>query len=288
MAAKGENKPVQMQEPLAYDVAFRFLTWCRKHRAAKTTDSYKEHLVRFFDWLPGGKGMAASELKPYHVMEYMDAHEWGDSYKRGAAGSVQRAFKWAVSVGILDYHPCTFIPKPKGGRRESPMTEEEYREILGHAAECFRDVVEFAHETGSRPYEIRTMQPRHVDLKGQRVIFPREEAKGKKRARIILLNKRAMEIVERRLTNKDEWVFTNRDGGAWTACSLNNRLDRLKKWTGRKVAMYDSRHGFGTRKLVEGHSVETVAAIMGHSSPQMLHSVYGHMDKEEEHLRKAL
>ena len=272
---------------LACEIADKFIGWCSNHRAKRTTEDYQEHLESFFKWLPGGKFMGAMELKPYHVIEYMDSHDnWGSSRKRQAAGAVQRAFKWAVSVGLLDHHACTSIPKPKGERREHPMTEEEYKIIIEHSDECFGDVVTFAWETGARPHEIRTMRPKYV--RSDRVEFPPKMAKGKKRYRVIHMNSLAQEIVQRRLKNNSEFVFTNSKGGAWTEYSFNNRLARLKKHVGRKVCLYCSRHGFTEKMLDKGVDHLTVAALLGHTNGQMIATVYSHRNKAEAALRQAI
>jgi integrase len=289
MVDKADNKPAPQPALLVCEVADKFIGWCRIHREKRTADGYQEHWELFLKWLPNGKTMLASEFRPFHVIEYMDAHDWGACYKRNAAASIQRAFKWAVSVGLLDYlHPCVSIPKPKATRRETPVTSAEYKIIMEHSDQHFGDVVQFAWETSARPFEIRNLQPSHVKLDDNKVVFPIKESKGKRRSRIVYLNAAARDILERRLQSNPQWVFTNRKGRQWTIFACNCRFRTLTKYVGRKVALYDCRHGFGTRKLVEGHSVETVAALMGHQSPQMLHTVYGHLDKEEEHLRKAI
>ncbi|MCA9217783.1 MAG: tyrosine-type recombinase/integrase [Planctomycetales bacterium] len=283
MAEKGQERPLLISEPLVCEVADRFLEWCTHHREQRTVDSYRHHWERFLKWLPRGKTLPASELKPYHIIEYLDAHTWGNSYKRQAAGAVQRAFRWAVSVGLFDFHSCVRIPKPKGERRETPMTAEQYQEILRHSRPEFRDVLEFAWETGCRPQEIRLLRPDYVQ--GDVVVFPIKESKGKRRSRVIYLNEKALAIIARQ--PKNDWVFVNARGNQWSASNFNNRLDRLKKKLGYKCCLYQARHAYGTRKLLEGHSVEIVSALMGHQSPQMLHAVYGHINQATEHLKRA-
>jgi integrase len=55
-----------------------------------------------------------------------------------------------------------------------------------------------------------------------------------------------------------------------------------------KKAIYDARHGFGTRKLIQGHDHLTVAHLMGHRDGSMLSKVYGHLDRDTAHLKRAL
>ncbi|QEL19171.1 hypothetical protein [Limnoglobus roseus] len=55
----------------------KFLDWCQKHREPRTYDDYVWHLQRFVDHLKAKKnpatGMAALDLRPFHVNEGLDA-----------------------------------------------------------------------------------------------------------------------------------------------------------------------------------------------------------------------
>jgi hypothetical protein len=63
---------------------------------------------------------------------------------------------------------------------------------------------------------------------------------------------------------------------------------RLSRAAARPMSAYDARHGFGTRKLVQGHDHLTVAELMGHRDGTMLAKVYGHLDRNVDHLKRAL
>ncbi len=51
---------------------------------------------------------------------------------------------------------------------------------------------------------------------------------------------------------------------------------------------YAARHGFATRKLIQGHGHLTIAALMGHADGSMIAKVYSHIDKDDAHLKRAL
>src|SRR6516225_10665211 len=90
-------KPVASQ--LVVGVVEGFLDWCSKHRARRTYEGHRWHLQRFIDQLPDAARMTVEELKPYHVISWVDAHpDWGPTYRRNAIGSVQQAFLWAEKV----------------------------------------------------------------------------------------------------------------------------------------------------------------------------------------------
>jgi site-specific recombinase XerD len=83
-------------------------------------------------------------------------------------------------------------------------------------------------------------------------------------------------------------LFRNNRGDLWTKYAVCNRMHRLSRVTGRKKAMYDARHGFATRKLVQGHHHLVIAELMGHRDGTMLAKVYGHLDRNVDYLKKVL
>ena len=70
--------------------------------------------------------------------------------------------------------------------------------------------------------------------------------------------------------------------------AMNCRFCRLKKHTGVKHFAYAFRHGFATRKLVEGNDHLIVSELLGHADGSMLAKVYSHLSQHDEYLREAL
>ena len=63
----------------------------------------------------------------------------------------------------------------------------------------FQDYCLFGLHTGARPQEIGRMETRHYERENSRIMFPKDESKGKKRPRFIYLDDTAKEIVEHNL-----------------------------------------------------------------------------------------
>ena len=66
-----------------------------------------------------------------------------------------------------------------------------------------------------------------------------------------------------------------------------NAVAMQQQKTGKRLAAYDARHGFATRKLVQGHDHLTIAELMRHCDGTMLAKVNAHLDRKA-HLKKAL
>ncbi len=273
-------------------VFIKYLTWCASYRAPRSCEWYSGHINGFRKYLGDRVQMGVMELKPFHIAEWVDSHaKWGDTYKGGAIVAIKRVYSWAEEMGYIDTNPIKKMKKPTAKRRDNHMRPDDFDRILAHLREGdpFRDLFLFAWHSGARPQEIRHIEPRHVDLERGCIVFPKEESKGKRKARVIYLHGVALEIVQRLMAQgRIGKLFLNNRHTPWTKYALCNRMFRLSKETGKKMAMYDARHGFATRKLIQGHDHLTIAALMGHSDGSMLAKVYSHLDKDDAHLKRAL
>ncbi len=281
-----------MQSSLTFgQLSDKYLAWCKNHKSERTHEWYANYLKMFVKW-PNIAEIPIADLKPYHVVEWIDSKpKWGGNYRRGAIVAIQRVYNWGEEMGYSEINPIKKIKKPTATRREIFMQAEDYQTILSHIGEKspFRDLVLFVWASGCRPQEVRHIEPRHVELENERIVFPAIESKGKRVKRIIYLQGISLEIVQRLMAkNLDGKLFRNSRNGAWTKYAICNNFYRISKITGKRMFCYAARHGFGTRKLIQGHDHLTVAALMGHSDGSMLAKIYSHIDQDTVHLKKAL
>jgi integrase len=217
--------------PTVPEIFDKYLDWSLRHRAARTFDWYRDHIQSFVDSLPGVATMSVPDLKPFHVIEWADKHpDWSPAYRRGALIAIQRPFNWAEELGYIAASPIKRIKKPQPQRRENPVSPENFDVVLGHYAESdpFHDLLLFSWHSGSRPQEARHIEARHVNLGAECVVIPREEAKGKRKDRVIHLHGPALEVVKRLLAARPEGkLFVNEDGRPWKRFAIANRFDRL-------------------------------------------------------------
>jgi len=275
---------------LVVQVVDDFLEWVQCNRAADTYEIYSRILQRFAEAIP--KTLTVSELKPFHVIRVMDANSeiWSNNTKRDFAVTVQRAFNWAEKIGLLEKNPIRLVEKPAREAREMVVSPSDHATILAAIAEPnFRDLIELAWETGSRPQELRAIEARHVDLEGGRIVFPPGEAKGKKRHRVIYLGTgKAREIVGRLVSaNAHGTILRNSLGNPWTKDSINCAFCRLKKTIGKKFHMGAFRKGFVTQALKNGVDTVTLAHLVGHSDAGMISRGYGHVQQDPTFMAEA-
>jgi integrase len=278
--------------PTISQLVLKYLAWCKKNRSPRSVDWYAGHLTGFLLHLDDDRNMPLISLKPYHVIEWVDSHDtWGDTYKRGGIVAVQRLCNWAEQMGYVETTPLKKVSKPPAGRRDNPMAPEDFQAMLAKLApgDPFRDLFLFLWHTGCRPQESRHIEPRHVQLDQERIVIPKEEAKGKRYPRVIYLHGPALEIVTRLMQKRTEGkLFRNTRGDGWSKFAVCNRMHRLSTATGVKKSAYDCRHGFCQKLLEKNVNITVVAELMGHRNAQMVSTVYSHMSKATDHLKDAL
>jgi integrase len=274
------------------DVLSKYLAWCGKHRAPRTLKWYSDHLRGFLSHIGRAAQMAADQLRPFHIVEWADAHEgWSPTYKRGAIVAAQRPFNWAEEMGYLASSPVKKVAKPAAQRRDNPVTPDAFRAILALVkdGDPFRDLLLFCWHTGCRPQEAWHAEARHVRLDASCVLIPKEEAKGKRRPRLILLAGVALQIVARLARERPAGkLFLNTKGRPWTTFATCCRFARLATKVGKRYSAYDLRHGFCQRLLEGGANHLAVAELLGHANGQMVATVYSHMNRATAHLRETL
>ena len=270
----------------------KYLAWVKTHQSQRTHEWYSNYINMFCAYDNSGD-TPAYELKPHQVQTWVDSHgdKWGANYRGGAVVAIKRVFNWAESLGYGEGNPIKKLPKPPAERRKSYAKPDGVAKFLAavDAEDPFHDLLTFCWACGCRPQEARHIEPRHVDLAKQLIMFPAKESKGKRVERKILINKTTLPIIEKLMATYTEGkLFRNTRGEAWTKFALCNRMYRLSEQTGVKITAYDLRHGWCTRKLKEGHGHMQIAACMGHSDGSMIAKVYSHVHEDEEHLRTIM
>jgi len=261
-----------------------FLEWVQKHQAPDTYRWYKDRLQAILNAIPS---LRVSQLRPYHIQQFVDGLDVSGGTKRNYIRSIKRAMKWAEEQGYIEKSPIAHMKKPKQGRRDNVISEAEHKKLLELTKDQnFRDLLQFAYLTGARCAEILAIEDRHLDFENHRVVFPVDEEKMERIPRIIYLNEEAEAILRR--TNKEGLLFRNTRGNPWTPDATNCRFSRLAKKIGKKFCLTDYRHTFATRLLTAGVDALTVSILLGHSGISTLSRVYQHINHDNSYLLKAM
>lgn len=206
-----------------------FLDWCQKHKAPRTYDWYRD----FFQYLAGhiSHTLKVTELKPFHLTEAMDAKpDWSNNTRNDFVTAVKRAFNWALDDERIERNPIGRMKKPARESRELAVSPADFTEIMSAIEEPnFRQLLEFAWETGVRPQEVVKIEARHVQPEQKRIVFPPKEAKGKKRHRIVYLTDAGMAMLLPLMEQRPSGaIFRNSEEAAWVKDAINCAFCRLR------------------------------------------------------------
>ncbi len=279
------------------DLSTKFLAWSKLHQAPRSHEYYEGYVQKYIAVLGDKADEPAEAMKPFQIQEWVDngkkadGKAWSDNYKRGGVVAINRVYNWSMNSGYIENNPIRKANKPQAQPRKTYMKPTDYNAVLGCLKESdpFRDFLIFAWNTGARPQEVRHIEHRHVNLEHGYTLFPKEESKGKRRARRILLNPVALEIIKRNMEKyPDGKILRNSRGQPWTKFAVCARMQELSKRLGKRMVCYEARHGFFTRKLKEGVGLIDLAEIGGHTNGNMIATVYQHVGDDIERLKGML
>jgi integrase len=213
-----------------------FLVWCRENREAITAKRYEEFcqdFVRATDERGVKLGLLPiSKLTSRHVTGWLNGHEtWGPTTKRSAITALQRGFNWAVKNRGLERNPIRGMEKPEARRRSDVITPAEFEEVLDLTGDStFADLLIVSYDSGARPFEVKDLETRHLQLDKQRAIIPADEAKGRRHTRTIYFpTERSMDILRRLASEHPEGpLFRNNLGNRWTGAAVKCRFEDIE------------------------------------------------------------
>lgn len=226
-------------------------------------------------------------------------------------------FEFAVQLGYIEKNPCNLVKMPKKPdeieEKLPNFWDKSKIDKFFHCLDPVKDIEKIAmfrilFYGGLRREELLALQYSDLvtetnELKIQRVLVQGikgkqiiQSPKTKDSRRTITLDQLTMDaikhwrIVQRKhfLTlgintmNKDQLIFSNRDNN-------HKSLNQPAKWLGSiikkneltKIRLHGTRHSHISMLLAAGVPVFDIQKRVGHSSPDLIYKVYGHLTKQQ-------
>ena len=273
------------------EVCDLFLDFSDQHHEPATYRWYADFLNNFCKrW---GK-LAATELKPFHVSRWLDAHTaWTDGGRRCAITCIKRALNYAESEGLIAASPIRTVKKPKIQARERVLGNVERNEVFDTIGDKeFRWFVFAMQETGCRPGEVRRVTAGHCDLtQGLWVFDEHKTVKKTGKPRVVYLTEAMVTLCRERIAKyPDGPIFRgprgkkpfSKNGVRCRFRRLRQKLPHLKHFIS-----YTYRHTYATDALEAGVGIAHVAELLGHSSTDMVMRHYSKLSQKVQHMRDA-
>lgn len=296
------------------DLIVQFLQWLEKCRAEGTFEFHRHHLDSFRASLPAA--MQIKDLKPIHLTQWM-AQRYperdrprtitgrapngkpfkrtrtkpvSDNTRHNAMRAVQRCFNWAEEQGLVERNPFAKMRKPPSSPRHAYLWPEQFDQMAEEIkGEEFLDVALVLRHTGCRPREVRLIEARWIDFDRHCWEFPKEQSKGKRSRRVVLMNEVAEDICRRSALKYPEGpIFRNMDGNPWRKNALVDRCRRLTAKLTFHVCPYALRHTFATDAIIAGVDPVTVGRLLGHKNLDMVNEIYEHVSLRSDHMQASL
>ncbi len=283
------TRPAAPKSLLTSEVCDLFLLHSEKEHEPETFDWHKRYLQSFCDRCGHLK---SSDLIPFHLTSWLDHNKW-KAARRHATGIVKRAFAWCLEQGLISSDPFESVSVPKGGKRDRILNEVERKEVLGAIRDQqFRDFVFAMQETGCRPGEVRNVIAADVNLEaGIWLLGKHKTAKKTGKPRVVYLTPAMIDLCRKLvLKNPEGPIFRGpRENKPYSKNAVRIRFRRLRAKLPHLVGVvaYSYRHTYCTNALVNGVGVAQVAELLGHTSTDMVTSVYSKLSAQVAHLRDA-
>lgn len=274
------------------EVVREYLDRCPPKQSQRAYAERRGILTKFV----GDKGnLLVADCIPDDLEGWIETHpKWKSGWTLlRISNTVKRPFNWARRKGLIWRNPFESVGYSPG-ERGRPMDDKHFVALLRGTDPVFRRVLLFMSLTGARPCEVSDLEWSFLDCdQGTATLYVHKTAGSRKdrEPRIVYLSTLAVRLLIwiRRQGHSDRFVFTNSRGGAWTTHALDFRMWNLREKTGipRNVKLYGLRHAWATTLAVNGTDLETLAALLGHTSIEMARH-YVHIAGRTAYLRDAL
>ncbi|MCE9562644.1 MAG: site-specific integrase [Planctomycetes bacterium] len=277
-----------------------------KSRIKPTTHEERKRYFQSFAETHGFRVVNDKECLPYHLTSWLDSKlEWeSDWTKNHAVAIIHCPFNWAAKQRLILANPFRGVAHRPGSPRR-PMTDDEFERLVvaaggrqvkvgPHPGDRFVEFLHFLRLTGARPCEARTLRWTDIKLDAGVVVLTEHKTSQTQRVpkpRVIALDEEIVKllIAIRSRNEPGELVFYNHRGTPWNRSSLSLRMQRgrIKAEIPADVTLYGLRHAFGTRAIINGLDIKSLAELMGHMTTRTTEH-YVHIAGNVAHLQTAL
>jgi integrase len=270
---------------------------------------YERRLIlQSFAEAHGFRAVNDKNCVPYRVTDRMDEHpEWASSWtKAHVIAVVQRPFNWAAKQRLIPANPFRGVSHRQGEPRR-PMTDDEFDRLIVaaklrktktkkpvHPGDRFIELLRFLRLSGARTCEASRLRWSNINIENAEIVFNRHKTSSTQRTpkpRVIPLHPEVIKLLIsiRERNEPGPHVFHTHRGTPWNRSNLSLRMQRAREKANipNDVKLYGLRHAFGTRAIVNGVDLKTLAELMGHTTTRITEN-YVHLAGKRSHLAASM
>ncbi len=284
-----ERKKEKLEPLTLKQFRWKFLKHSESYHSWKTTLDYKSTFNEMEEYFGN---ILLTEFTQRSIEEFIQMKIRKVSLHTGRRHliNIKAMFNKAVAYGFLESNPAKNIKRIKPPER-LPLffSKEEFDSLLKVIDnQDWKDLVEFAVNTGLRQMEILNLHRRQFNKRDRLIILDNHYHTTKSRKiRNMPLNSRAYEIVSSRVTNAEGDLIFTLDG---ERILQDNLQDKFRKYVeaaelNTKLTFHCLRHTFASWLVQKGVSIYEVSKLLGHADIKTT-QIYAHLRSDD--LRNAV
>lgn len=229
-----------------------------------------------------------TEIKTVHLQKVIDACKLSHGSKRKIKVLFNQLYKFAMQNDIIQKDYSSYVELRKTDYKSSriPFTNEEITRLfeVEHNIE-YVDTILIMIYTGLRIGELLLIKNNDINIENRTMIGGIKTEAGKNR--IIPLNKKIIQLIEKRMNTNNEYLIVNAKGKKMLYDNYyRERFKPIMEQLGMNHKPHDCRHTFATLMSNSDANEVSIRKIIGHSSYEITEKIYTHKDIEE--LKKAI
>ncbi len=287
------------------ELADRWVALMSRKRRASTVNNYRDHLLRFCEWMEGRGVTIAGQISPEYLMAYgqlWKTREVEQTYKAASVNNhltpIRSFLTWLIAeAAVFDRAPDTNEPwitetrmrewlsdvpdTSRPTRKQRALSSEEVSKLLSVITEP-RDLALFTLMAGSglRVSECCVLRASDIEIRpdGNAIVHV-INGKGGKSRRVVISSKVLYPLkvwarqIELRLNDPTDdrplWPSSrSKASHVLTRIRVYQLLEDYAKAAGlnRKISPHNLRHTYATERYYHERNAVTLAETLGHSN----------------------
>lgn len=261
------------------------------HRYENYLDPFKDFFYNFFP--EACKDI--SLIKPAYILEvfnfFKENKQWKPKTLNGARVCLSAIFRHAMDEKYIVENPLRKLKKYKleDKGKIKYYSNEELSLIFETIDPFWRDHIEFLYLTGLRKGELINLVWDNVDITDDReqiIIASNDGWKSKTgKSRIVPLNRKAVDILNKFKNKNKTYVFTNKKNGKILPDKPYHALKKALELLRLEGDIHKLRHTFAAHLVMKGVNIYDVSKLLGHTDIKTT-EVYAHLAPE--YLKKVV
>ncbi len=281
------DNAVQTDIPLstAYDLFFAYAKPMLSKKTYATHITTRKYFTKFTNTI------TLSEVTPQLLQNYFTERLQNSSIYQARKDRINlhAMFTWLIKNNLTKTNPVTTIKPFKAPEKLPKYLTKKDAETLISSIESLdlRDIVTVALHTGMRQNELITLRRSQIEISQGLIILTNQTSLTKSRkVRSIPMNAVTREIIQRRLADDSDLVFTLNKH-----TFTQNHLVRIFKAAIKKAGInpaysfHSLRHTFASWLVLRGIPIFEIMNLLGHSDIKTT-MIYAHLSNDR--LRNAV